>query len=65
MSLPPNALSLKGIWHSKKGKLLFKFWVLDYCVMEFEHIEYYKHINDVLGAIATNKIWRENEPAKP
>lgn len=58
MSLPPDCQKLKGIWKSKKGTLLLKFFVLDCCIIEFEHIEYCKHINDVLAAIATNKIWR-------
>jgi hypothetical protein len=58
MSLPPNTQSLKGIWYSKKGELLLKYVVLNIACIELEKINYYKHINDVLGAIATNKIWR-------
>lgn len=65
MSIPPDSQELKGIWKSKKGTLILKYIVLNIACIELERINYYKHINDVLAAIATNKIWRENEHTKP
>jgi hypothetical protein len=59
MSKPPKMSEIKGIWYSKKGELLIKYIVLNIACIELEKINYYKHINDVLGAIAENKIWRK------